>query len=311
MNARRPTHCRPPTAAELRADRAFRGLAIALGAAVLLLLVGILVEIGVRAAPAMRAYGLRFLVDRSWDPGNDDYGILPQIWGTLYSSVLALLGATLFGLAVAIVITQRFLPRWLERVLKNVVELLAAIPSVVYGLWGIFVVIPALRVVLGWFGVPEWRVTDSMLPAALVLAIMVLPTITAISRDAITAVPRRLEEAAYGLGATRWDAILRVILPTAATGIFGAVVLGFGRALGETMALAMLIGNSKVITLDQLSPATTLAALLANKFPEATDMHVHALMYAAIVLLLITLLVNVVGAALLARAVRVQAGGKR
>jgi phosphate transport system permease protein len=191
----------------------------------------------------------------------------------------------------------------LQVIFKNIVELLAAIPSVVYGLWGIFVLIPIVRPVcdllydkLSW--IPFFGTSlagPGMLPAALVLAIMILPTVAAISQDALLAIPYKVKEAAYGMGTTRWQAILRVLLPTASHGIFGALVLGLGRALGETMALAMLVGNSNQISLSLFSPANTLAALLALNFPEAGTVETQALMYAAIVLLLITLIVNVIG----------------
>src|ERR1700752_3042732 len=195
------------------------------------------------------------------------------------------------------------LPDRLESVLKNLIELLAAVPSVVYGLWGIFVVIPIIRPYCNWlheqFGwFPLFSTTLSgpgILPAVFVLSIMILPTITAISRDALVAVPPKLRMAAYGLGATRWETVLAVILPTAARGIFGGVILAFGRALGETMALAMLVGNSNQISLSLMSPANTLAALLALNFPEAGRNEVEVLMYAALVLLAITLVVNIVG----------------
>src|SRR5262249_58005299 len=200
-------------------------------------------------------------------------------------------------------VTQDVIARKLELLVKNTIELLAAIPSVVYGLWGIFVVIPAIRPAanwvhdhLGWIPLFGTRLSGpGILPAALVLAIMVLPTVTAISRDSIAAVPNKLREAAFGLGATRWEAILGVILPTARRGVWGSIILGFGRALGETMALAMLAGNSNVLTWSGFSPANTLAAPLANKFPEASDPEREMLMYAALVLLAITLLVNVLG----------------
>src|SRR5215813_5881595 len=192
------------------------------------------------------------------------------------------------------------LPDRLELLLKNLIELLAAVPSVVYGLWGLFVIIPMIRPAANWlhqeFGwIPLFSTTLSgpgVLPAVLVLSIMILPTITAISRDALVAVPPKLRMAAYGLGATRWETILGVLLPTASRGIFGGVVLGFGRALGETMALAMLVGNSNQIGLSLFSPANTLSALLANTFPEAGARQVRVLMYAALVLLAITLAVN-------------------
>ena len=202
------------------------------------------------------------------------------------------------------------LPERLELLLKNMIELLAAVPSVVYGLWGLFVVIPMIRPYANWlheqFGwFPLFSTTLSgpgVLPAVLVLSIMILPTITAISRDALVAVPPKLRMAAYGLGATRWETILGVLLPTASRGIFGGIVLGFGRALGETMALAMLVGNANRLTVSLFSPANTLAALLANSFPEANAHEIPVLMYAALVLLAITLIVNILGALVLERA---------
>jgi phosphate transport system permease protein len=202
------------------------------------------------------------------------------------------------------------LPDRIEDLLRNLIELLAAIPSVVYGLWGLFVVIPLLRPVASWLHtqlgwIPLFGTTLSgpgMLPASVVLAIMILPTVTALSRDALVAVPSKLRMAAYGMGATRWETILAVILPTASRGVFGAVVLAFGRALGETMALAMLVGNSNRISVSLFSPANTLAALLANNFPEAGHKEVGVLMFAALVLLSITLAVNIVGAYILQRA---------
>jgi phosphate transport system permease protein len=223
-----------------------------------------------------------------------------------------------FGVAIAIFLTQDFLPPKLELVFKNIIELLAAIPSVVYGLWGLFVLIPTIRPVAQWFyeylgWIPFFGTSLSgpgLLPASIVLTIMILPTVSAISRDALSAVPPRLREAAFGMGATHWEVILRVILPTAATGIFGALVLGFGRALGETMALAMLVGNSNQLSISLFSPANTLAALLALNFPEATKVQEGVLMYAAVVLMAITLLVNICGAAVLRRATINVAGGR-
>jgi phosphate transport system permease protein len=258
------------------------------------------------ALPVMRDYGLDFITSRDWSVSKKEFGVLPQIWGTLYSSVLALILGSIFGLAVAIFLSEDFLPPRYESLLKHLVELLAAIPSVIYGLWGIYVVIPALRDVLAWshrvLGTPAWDVKQSMLPAALVLAIMVLPTISALSRAALKAVPQKLRDGAAGLGATRWETILRIVLPTAATGIAGSIILAFGRAVGETMALAMLAGGVNRISWSLLSPADTLAALLANKFPEAGDLEVGALMYASLILLAITLVVNIIGAAIIWRA---------
>ena len=301
-----------PSGWDFLADRLFRGLAKAAALLILLLLAFILWQIGRRAWPGIRDYGVGFLTSTTWDVGRGHFGILPAIWGTIYSSFLALLIGGFFGIVMAIFLTQDFLPPRLAVVFRTTVELLAAIPSVVYGLWGIFFVVPAIRPTANWLhehlgGIPIFGSTLSgpgLLPAALVLAIMILPTVAAVSQDALRQVPYRVKEAAYGMGTTRWEAILRVMLPTAATGIFGALVLGFGRALGETMALAMLIGNSNQLSLSLFSPANTLAALLALNFPEAGPREVQVLMYAALVLLAITLLVNVAGGMIMNLATR-------
>ena len=297
----------PPTSWDDIADRGFRGLAQASVWLILLLLVFILWSIGGKAWVAMRAHGLGFLTSTTWDVGKQQFGVLPQIWGTLYSSALALMIGGFFGVVMAIFLTQDFLPPRLAQVFRTTVELLAAIPSVVYGLWGLFVVVPAMRPAANWLfdhlgWIPFFGSTLSgpgLAPAAVVLAIMVLPTVAAVSQDALRLVPYKVKEAAYGMGATRWEAILKVMLPAASTGIFGAMVLGFGRALGETMALAMLIGNSNQISLSIFSPANTLAALLALNFPEAGPREVQVLMYAALVLLAITLVVNLIGEAIM------------
>jgi phosphate transport system permease protein len=322
----------PPSAAQKWTDRVFRHLCVVFAASVILLIAILVLEIGVKAIPAFREYGVGFLSRATWDPNKANYGILPEIWGTLYTSLLALGVGTLFGVAAAIFLSEGYLgeavfrflrafhldfhPVWgklpsrLETILKTLIELLAAVPSVVYGLWGLFVVIPLIRPMCNWlhtqFGWFPLFSTDlsgpGILPAVLVLSIMILPTITAISRDALVSVPPKLRMAAYGLGATRWETILGVLLPTASRGIFGGIVLAFGRALGETMALAMLVGNANRLTVSLFSPANTLAALLANSFPEAGAKEIPVLMYAALVLLAITLVVNLFGALVLERA---------
>jgi phosphate transport system permease protein len=301
-----------PSGLEHLVDRCFRGFAV-LAAVVLLVLVAYIVwKIGRQAFPAVRDYQFAFLIGTDWNVQENKFGILPAIWGTLYSSLLALLVGGFFGLTVAIFLTQDFVHKRLAFMLRLVVEMLAAIPSVVFGLWGIFVVIPTVRPVANWLNeklgfIPFFKTSLSgpgLLPAAIVLAIMILPTVAAISQDALNSVPYRTKEAAYGMGATRWEVILKVMVPTAAGGIFSAMVLGLGRALGETMALAMLIGNSNQVTLSLFAPAETLAALLASHFPEAGPVEVEALMYAALVLLAIALLVNIAGVGLLSIAQR-------
>jgi phosphate transport system permease protein len=323
---------RAPSRRQMLIDRVFRTCCVGFAWGTVVLVAFIVVRIAVAAMPAVGRYGVGFLSGRIWDPNTERYGILAEIWGTLFTSVLAVGLGTAFGVAVAVFLSEGYLgqavfallrrmhlelhPLWaklpeqLERLLKNLVELLAAIPSVVYGLWGLFVVIPLIRPMCNWLHLKVGWIplfaTDlsgpGVLPAVIVLSIMILPTITAISRDALVSVPSKLRMAAYGLGATRWEALLAVILPTASRGILGGVVLAFGRALGETMALAMLVGNSNQISVSVFSPANTLAALLANNFPEAGVKQVGVLMYAALVLLGITLVVNIIGAVIIQRA---------
>jgi phosphate transport system permease protein len=293
-------------------DRVVRFTTLLFAWSIIALVTFIVLKIAWTARPALARYGVSLLGATTWDSNRDQFGLFPAIWGTLYSSIVGLAIGTFFGLSIAIVLSQEFLPPAVETVLKNIIELLAAIPSVVYGLWGIFVVIPAVRPLadwcnanLGWIPLFGTQLRGpGLLPAALVLSIMVLPTVSALSREALVAVPQKLKEAAYGLGATRWEAIFAVLVPTALTGIVGSIMLGFGRALGETMALAMLVGNSNTFGVSLFSPGTTLAALLALNFPEAKGAESQALMYAALVLLAITLAVNALGTTIVNRASR-------
>jgi phosphate transport system permease protein len=293
----------PPSQLDYSIDTLFRSLAWTCASLILVLVAFILWQIGKEALPAFQAHGLGFVTGTTWNVNTGEFGVLPEIWGTLYSSFLALVMGGLLGIAIALFLTQDFIPANFAVVFRTIIELLAAIPSVVYGLWGIYVLIPMLRPIADYLhtelGFIPLFGTDlsgpGLAPAALVLAIMILPTVAAISVDAFRRIPYKVKEAAYGMGTTKWEAILKVILPTASSGILAALVLGFGRALGETMALAMLIGNSNQISLSLFSPANTLASLLASNFPEAGGIEVQALMYAAMVLLAITFIVNVLG----------------
>lgn len=271
---------------------------------VLVLLGAIAAVILVQAIPAIKAFGLSFLWTSTWNPveGRERYGILPMIYGTLVSSTVALSIAVPLGVGTAIFLSEDFILPQIRAVLVFMVELLAAIPSVVYGLWGLFVLVPLMQVIgtwlhntLGW--IPLFSTAPAaglgMLPAGVVLAIMILPIITAISRDSLAVLPTDLREASLGLGATRWGTIFRVLIPSAIAGIAGGIMLALGRAMGETMATAMLIGNSNQIDISLLSPATTIASLLANQFSEAKGLQVSALMYAASVLMSLTLVVNI------------------
>jgi len=279
-------------------------------------LLWILESIITPAMPAIQKTGLSFFTSTVWDVNRDRYGAVPFLAGTAISSTIALLLALPLGVFIALFLSENFLPVPIRQTIRFVVELLAAIPSVVFGLWGIAVVIPMVREFggllsdnLGFIPLFEGPPTgNSTLTASLVLALMVLPTVTAISRSALVAVPQTLREGSYAVGATRWETIFRVLLPTAAPGIVAATILAFGRAMGETMAVAMLIGNSPRLSWSLLSPGGTLAGLLANQFGEAKGLQVSALMYAALALVLLTLLVNIAGEAVLRRAQKSIAG---
>ncbi|MBD3881138.1 phosphate ABC transporter permease subunit PstC [Phormidium tenue FACHB-886] len=254
------------------------------------------------ALPAMRQFGLGFLWSQDWNIGELVFGGLPYIYGTLVTSTIAVLLAVPVGIAVALVTSETFLPRWLRSPLAILIELIAAIPSVIIGLWGIFVLIPFLVPVQQWlfrsFGWLPLFGTEPIgagtLVAGVILAIMILPTIAAISREVLLALPRELQAASRALGATLWETLFRIILPMATPGILGAVTLGLGRALGETMAVTMVIGNSTQLSLSLLDLGSTIPAVLANQFAEALDdLHISALMYLALILFVLTLGVNI------------------
>jgi phosphate transport system permease protein len=275
----------------------------AFAACVPLLLVLIALAVGVAAWPALRQFGFSFLTSSTWDPVNGTYGAAPALYGTLVSSLLALVIATPLAIGVAIYLSE-FAPVWLRQPVSFVVDLLAAVPSVVYGLWGIFVLIPLLRDHLVPFFKDTLKLGDtpffsgpsygpSMLAAGIILAIMVLPYISAVAREVLLAVPRAQREAALALGATRWETIWGAVLPYARSGIIGGVILGLGRALGETMAVTMVIGNRHEISASLLAPGYTMASLIANQFSEATgDLHLSALMAIGFTLFVVTLIVN-------------------
>ncbi len=288
-------------ASDKLADRSFRWLSVALASLVGLVLLGILLTVMGGSRQAISAYGLAFLTTSNWDPVGDQYGALTAIYGTIITSALSLLIAVPLGVGTAIFLTENIIPAKLRNTLALMVELLAAIPSVVLGLWAIFVMEPFLRPFLSFLhtalgGLPIFS-TDpqgpGMAPAILILVVMILPIITAIARDSLLQVPPELRQAAYGIGTTRWGAILRVILPAALSGIAGGVMLALGRAMGETMAVTMIIGNSNNFSWSLLAPGNTISSMLANQFGEADGNQVSALMYAALVLMVLTLVVNV------------------
>jgi phosphate transport system permease protein len=284
-----------------RGDRVFRAL-LTLAAVSIPVLLGFLIwELYSGSRLAMARFGFRFVTESAWDPVAEQFGALPLIFGTLLSSVLALVIAVPLSLGVAIYLVE-FAPKALRQPVAFVIQLLAAIPSVVYGLWGIFVLIPFLkrtifpflRDTLGFLPFFQGPIYGpSMLAASVILAIMVMPYVMSVSREVLLAVPNSQREAALALGATRWEAVVTAILPYARSGIIGAVILGLGRALGETMAVTMLIGNRHEIAASLFAPGYTMAAAIANEFSEATsDVHLSALAYVAFLLFVVTVVVN-------------------
>lgn len=302
-----------------RGDWLFKGglTLAALAIPVLLALLGYELYAGSRLA--IDRYGIGFVTGSVWDPVAEEFGAWPLIVGTLLSSFLALLIAVPLSLGVAIYLSE-FAPRWMRQPVAFLVELLAAIPSVLYGLWGIFVLLPLLRTAafpflrdtlgfLPFFQGPIYG--PSMLSASIILAIMVMPFIMSVSREVLLAVPGSQREAALALGATRWEAVMSAIVPYARSGIIGAVILGLGRALGETMAVTMLIGNRHEISASLFAPGYTMSAVIANEFAEAaTDIHFSALTYVALVLFLVTVLVNAGARLLIWRVSRGGGGGR-
>ena len=269
-------------------------------ATILFIVVAIILLMTQASLPSLERFGFGFLFGREWRPAQNEFGALPFIWGTVISSLLALIMAVPVSLGIAIFLVEQA-PRKVARPIAFMVELLAAIPSVVYGRWGSFVLAPLIRNYIGpflqdnfgWLPLFQGRLTGiGMLTAGIILALMITPIITAVVRDVLEAVPVTQREAALALGATRWETTV-IVLGNAASGIAGAIVLGLGRAIGETMAVTMVIGNSPQISMSLFEPANTIASLLAANFAEATDrLYMSALIEIGLVLFLVTFVVN-------------------
>jgi phosphate transport system permease protein len=283
-------------------DRIYTGVLLALASVIPILFLFIVLRLVSASWLAIREFGFGFLLSSEWNPVTGQFGALPFIYGTVVSSLIAVVIALPLALGLAIFLTE-LAPRWLAATIGFATELLAAIPSVVYGLWGIFVLVPWLRArvqeplserfgdAIPFLAGPAYGV--SIFSGGVILAIMIIPFISAVSREVLLAVPRPQREAALALGTTRWEMTWQVVLPFALTGIFGAVMLGLGRALGETMAITMVIGNRPEIPLSLFQPGYSMASVLANEFKEATgDLYLAALMNIGLVLLGITIVVN-------------------
>ena len=283
-------------------DHAFKWLTLFMALSIFVLVALIGFELASGSKLAVQKFGWHFLISSNWDPGNDEYGALPFIFGTLVTSAIALIIAVPISIATAVYLTE-LAPLWLRQPLTMFIELLAAVPSVILGLWGIFVMVPFLRDhffpllqkylgFLPFFQGQIWGV--SMMAGGIIVAIMIIPIITSVSREILRSVPGLQREAAYALGATRWEVTRIAVLSYAKKGLFGAVILGLGRALGETMAVTMVIGNIPQIALSLFKPGATLASVIANEFGEASSpILTSALFEIGLVLLGVTMIVNV------------------
>jgi phosphate transport system permease protein len=296
------------------ADILFRVLTRAAAIAVLVILGGVIISLIDGSLPALRAFGLNFLIEERWNPVTEKFGALAPIYGTLVTSFIAMLIAVPVGLLIAMFLTE-LCPMWLRRPIGIAIELLAGIPSIIYGIWGLFVFAPFLQETLQPFLIatfgnipllstlfagPPYGI--GMLTAGLILAIMVLPFVTSISRDVFDAVPPVLKEAAYGIGCTTWEVVRYVVLPYTRVGVIGGVMLGLGRALGETMAVTFVIGNAHKVSPSLLAPGTTISATIANEFTEAVgDLYTSSLIALGLILFVITFIVLAIARYMLMR----------
>lgn len=310
----------PPEKADKRinGDLVFRFVTTVFAFSILIILALMLAEMTSESLPAIRQFGHKFLTSSDWDAVQGSFGSLPYLYGSVVSSVLALLLATPLSIGAAIFITE-ICPKKVGAWIAPLVELLAAIPSVIYGLWGVLVMAPWLQSTVQPFLIEHFGFLPffqgapygvSMLAAVFILMIMVVPIITSITREVLLTVPLSQKEAAIALGATHWETIKMAVLPYGKSGILGAAILGLGRAVGETMAVTMVIGNSPQISLSLMSPAYTMPSVIANEFAEATSkLHTSALMEIGLILLLVTLVINALARLLIWSVSRGAGGG--
>jgi phosphate transport system permease protein len=279
---------------QIRTENVFNKSLMIMGLIMIVLVLGILLTLVIQSLPSIKALGPKYLWSKVWDPVQDVYGAWPFLLGTLMTSFLALIISIPFSISIAIFLGEYHPQGWLPNFLKNAVELIAAVPSVIYGFWGLAVLVPQVRKLESLLGVEPMGV--GVFSASLILAIMVIPYAASLGRSMINMVPSHLKEAAYGLGATRWEVIRSVVLPYTKSGLFAGILLSLGRALGETMAVTMVIGNSSLIPKNIFAPGNTMASVIANEFTEADKpVYLSALIELGLVLFLVTVVINMIG----------------
>ena len=279
---------------KIRAETFFRRTLVVMGAFMALLVLGILITLIVESIPSLKSLGIKYLWGKTWDPVNNVYGAAPFLIGTLLTSFLALIISIPFSFAIAIYLGEYNPQGWLSNLLKNTVELIAAVPSVIYGFWGLLVMVPLVRSLEMKLGVLPYGI--GIFTASLILAIMIIPYAASLGREMIRLVPSPLKEAAYSLGATRYEVLRHVILPYTKSGLFAGILLSLGRALGETMAVTMVIGNTSMMPDSIFGPGNTMASVIANEFTEADHtLYLSALIELGLVLFLVTVVINMIG----------------
>ena len=284
----------------IRAESIFKRSLIGVGIAMIMLVVGLMITLIIESVPSMKNLGIKYLWGRTWDPVNNVYGALPFLIGTLLTSFLALIISIPFSFAIAIYLGEYNPKGWLSNFLKNTVELIAAVPSVIYGFWGLLVLVPLVRSLETKVGVLPYGI--GIFTASLILAVMIIPYAASLGREMIRLVPSPLKEGAYSLGATRFEVIKNVVLPYTKSGLFAGILLSLGRALGETMAVTMVIGNTSMIPDSIFGPGNTMASVIANEFTEADHtLYLSALIELGLVLFIVTVVINMIGKRIIKR----------
>ncbi len=279
---------------QIRAEALFKRVLVIIGCAMVVLVLGILLTLVIESIPSLKSLGIKYLWGKTWDPVNNVYGAFPFLLGTLLTSFLALIISIPFSFAIAIYLGEYQPQGWLSNFLKNTVELIAAVPSVIYGFWGLIVLVPMVRTLETKLGILPYGI--GIFSASLILTIMIIPYAASLGREMIRLVPSQLKEAAYSLGATRYEVIRSVVLPFTKSGLFAGILLSLGRALGETMAVTMVIGNTSLIPTSIFAPGNTMASVIANEFTEADHtVYLSALIELGLVLFLVTVVINMVG----------------
>jgi phosphate transport system permease protein len=279
---------------QIRTENIFKRTLMIMGLVMIILVLGICLTLAWQSRLSMSSLGFKYLWSKVWDPVQDVYGAWPFLLGTLLTSFLALLISIPFSISIAIFLGEYHPQGWLPNFLKNAVELIAAVPSVIYGFWGLAVLVPIVRSFESSIGVEPVGV--GIFSSSLILAVMIIPYAASLGRSMITLVPSHLKEAAYGLGATRWEVIRSVVLPYTKSGLFAGILLSLGRALGETMAVTMVIGNTSLIPKSIFAPSNTMASVIANEFTEADKpVYLSALIELGLVLFLVTVVINLIG----------------